>query len=101
MGGRGGGVPGPRGGHDLHGLAAGAADRAADDGTDGLRTRAKLISSGLVPLDGYLADRDGRFDWAEPDEEVHTFVNNQERGGRRRFAGGMVHLRYRTVGTSP
>ncbi len=26
-----------------------------------------------------MADEAGNFDWAEPDEEVHTFVNNLER----------------------
>jgi len=26
-----------------------------------------------------VADEDGNFDWAEPDEEVHTFVNDLER----------------------
>ena len=36
---------------------------------------ARLIYSALNSLDGYVADRDGGFDWAEPDEEVHTFVN--------------------------
>jgi dihydrofolate reductase len=30
-------------------------------------------------LDGYVADRLGNFDWAEPDEEVHTVVNELER----------------------
>jgi dihydrofolate reductase len=40
---------------------------------------AKLIYSTLMSLDGYVADEDGRFDWAEPDEEVHTFINNLER----------------------
>ena len=40
---------------------------------------AKLIYSALTSLDGYVADRDGNFDWAEPDEEVHTFVNDLER----------------------
>ena len=40
---------------------------------------AKLIYSALTSLDGYVADRDGNFDWAEPDEEVHTFVNDNER----------------------
>ncbi len=39
----------------------------------------KLIYSALTSLDGYVADEDGRFDWAEPDEEVHTFVNDLER----------------------
>jgi dihydrofolate reductase len=37
---------------------------------------AKLIYSALTSLDGYLVDRDGKFDWAEPDEEVHTFLND-------------------------
>ena len=40
---------------------------------------AKLIYSALTSLDGYVADRDGNFDWAEPDEEVHTSVNELER----------------------
>jgi dihydrofolate reductase len=40
---------------------------------------AKLIYSAITSLDGYVADEDGKFDWAEPDEEVHTFVNDLER----------------------
>src|SRR5437762_11086934 len=32
-----------------------------------------------MSLDGYVADEKGRFDWAAPDEEVHTFVNDLER----------------------
>ena len=36
---------------------------------------AKLIYSGITSLDGFVADRDGNFDWSEPDAEVHTFVN--------------------------
>jgi dihydrofolate reductase len=32
-----------------------------------------------MSLDGYVADRDGNWDWAAPDEEVHTFVNDLER----------------------
>src|SRR5918999_1288080 len=40
---------------------------------------AKLIYSAIASLDGYVADEDGKFDWAEPDEEVHTFVNDLER----------------------
>jgi dihydrofolate reductase len=39
----------------------------------------KLIYSAITSLDGYVADRDGRFDWAAPDEEVHSFVNELER----------------------
>ncbi len=40
---------------------------------------AKLIYSAIASLDGYVADEDGNFDCAEPDEEVHTFVNDLER----------------------
>jgi dihydrofolate reductase len=40
---------------------------------------ARLIYSVIASLDGYVADEDGNFDWAEPDEEVHTFVNDLER----------------------
>jgi dihydrofolate reductase len=40
---------------------------------------AKLIYSAIASLDGYIADEDGNFDWAAPDEEVHTFINDLER----------------------
>ena len=40
---------------------------------------AKLIYSAITSLDGYVADEEGNFDWAAPDEEVHTFVNDLER----------------------
>jgi dihydrofolate reductase len=40
---------------------------------------AKLIYSAIASLDGYIADEKGEFGWAEPDEEVHAFVNDLER----------------------
>jgi len=40
---------------------------------------ADLIYSSIASLDGYIADEDGNFDWAAPDEEVHNFVNDLER----------------------
>jgi dihydrofolate reductase len=40
---------------------------------------AKLIYSAITSLDGYVADEEGNFDWAEPGEEVHTFINDLER----------------------
>ncbi len=40
---------------------------------------AKLIYSVIASLDGYVADATGNFDWAAPDEEVHSFVNELER----------------------
>lgn len=57
---------------------------------------AKLIYSVLASLDGYIEDIDGNFDWAMPDEEVHQFVNDLERGagthlyGRRMYETLMV-----------
>ena len=39
----------------------------------------KLIYSAIASLDGYIEDEDGSFRWAEPDEEVHAFVNDLER----------------------
>jgi dihydrofolate reductase len=35
-----------------------------------------LIYAAITSLDGYVADEEGRFDWSEPDEEVHAFVND-------------------------
>jgi dihydrofolate reductase len=40
---------------------------------------ARLIYSANASLDGYVADESGKFDWAEPDEEVHAFLNGLER----------------------
>ena len=39
----------------------------------------KLVYSAIASLDGYVADEQGNFDWAAPDEEVHAFVNELER----------------------
>jgi len=57
---------------------------------------AQLIYSAISSLDGYIEDRDGNFDWAMPDEEVHRFINNLERTagtylyGRRMYETMMV-----------
>jgi dihydrofolate reductase len=40
---------------------------------------AMLIYSAIASLDGYIADAEGNFEWAAPDEEVHAFVNELER----------------------
>src|SRR6187397_1195225 len=40
---------------------------------------AKLIYSSIASLDGYVADERGNFDWAAPDDELHSFVNELER----------------------
>jgi dihydrofolate reductase len=57
-----------------------AANGCRDDRPAGIVERVThLIYSAIASLDGYVADRDGRFDWAAPDEEVHAFVNDLER----------------------
>jgi dihydrofolate reductase len=40
---------------------------------------ARLIYMAITSLDGYVADEQGNFDWARPDDEVHAFVNDFER----------------------
>jgi dihydrofolate reductase len=37
---------------------------------------ARLLYVALTSLDGYIADEDGNFDWAAPDDEVHACVND-------------------------
>jgi dihydrofolate reductase len=65
---------------------------------------AKLIYSTIGSLDGYVADADGKFDWAAPDEEVHAFVNELERTagtylyGRRMYE---VMAAWETMHTQP
>ena len=52
---------------------------------------ASLTYVAIASLDGYIEDEQGKFDWAEPDEEVHAFVNDLERSvgtylyGRRMY----------------
>jgi dihydrofolate reductase len=63
----------------------------------------QLTYMAIASLDGYVADRDGKFDWAEPDEEVHSFVNELERSvgaflyGRRMYE---VMAAWETLGTA-
>ena len=40
---------------------------------------ARLIYSAIASADGYVEDAAGSFDWAAPDEELHSFVNDLER----------------------
>ncbi len=40
---------------------------------------ATLSYGAIASVDGYVADADGRFDWAAPDEDLHAFVNDLER----------------------
>ncbi|HEY2898794.1 MAG TPA: dihydrofolate reductase family protein [Gemmatimonadaceae bacterium] len=40
---------------------------------------AKLIYTAIASLDGFVADANGNFAWAAPDDEVHAFINDLER----------------------
>jgi dihydrofolate reductase len=40
---------------------------------------ASLLYMAVASLDGFVADRAGRFDWAVPDDEVHAFINDMIR----------------------
>jgi dihydrofolate reductase len=39
----------------------------------------RLLFSAITSVDGYTVDATGSFDWAAPDPEVHTYVNDVER----------------------
>lgn len=52
---------------------------------------AKLIYSVLASLDGYIEDERGNFDWAEPDVEVHTFINDLTRLVGTHLLGRRMH----------
>ena len=65
---------------------------------------AELVYTAITSLDGLVADTDGNFDWAVPDEEVHAFVNDRERSvgtylcGRRLYE---VMVAWETMDTGP
>jgi dihydrofolate reductase len=65
---------------------------------------AALIYSAIMSLDGFVADVEGGFSWAAPDEQVHAFVNDLERPvgtflyGRRMYE---VMAYWQTAGAEP
>lgn len=65
---------------------------------------ATLIYAAITSLDGFIEDPDGRFDWAEPDPEVHAFINELEAPigthlyGRRMYETMAV---WQTIGDEP
>jgi dihydrofolate reductase len=52
---------------------------------------ASLIYAAIASLDGYVEDEQGNFDWAAPDEEVHAFVNELERGAGTHLYGRRMY----------
>ena len=57
---------------------------------------ARLIYIANCSLDGYIEDSEGKFDWTEPDDEVHKYINDLVRPagthlyGRRMYETMMV-----------
>jgi dihydrofolate reductase len=52
---------------------------------------ARLVYSAIMSVDGYTADADGKFEWAEPDEEVLGFVNDLERRAGTHLLGRRMY----------
>jgi dihydrofolate reductase len=66
----------------------------------------KLIYLITTTLDGYVADKNGSLDWAEPSEEVHSFINDAVRStgtflfGRKMYETMKIWDEIPTEGTS-
>jgi dihydrofolate reductase len=62
---------------------------------------AMLIYSAIASLDGYVADEQGKFDWAKPDDEVHAFVNDLERTAGTYLYGRLMYETMAVWETNP
>jgi dihydrofolate reductase len=65
---------------------------------------ATLLYTVIASLDGYTVDAEGRFDWAEPPEDVHAHVNAAERPVGTYLYGRRVYetmAGWQTLGTEP
>lgn len=51
----------------------------------------RLIYSTNISLDGYIADRQGRFDWSEPSAELHAYFNDLFRPVRTHLYGRRLY----------
>jgi dihydrofolate reductase len=64
----------------------------------------RLIYGAIASLDGYVADADGNFDWAAPDDEVHAFVNELQRAAGTQLLGRRMYdvlAVWETIDTAP
>lgn len=62
---------------------------------------AKLIYFVTAALNGYITDERGKFGWAEPDEEVHQFVNDLFRDVGTYLYGRRMYETMRVWETDP
>ncbi len=61
----------------------------------------KLIYLITTSLDGYVADKDGNFEWAMPSEEVHFFVNDLLRNAATSLLGRNMYETMKVWDTIP
>lgn len=62
---------------------------------------ARLIYTALLSLDGYIEDREGKFDFAFPDEEVHQYANDLERSAGTHLYGRRMYETMMAWETNP
>ena len=62
---------------------------------------ALLRYTAITSLDGYVNDADGGFSWAEPSEELHQVVNDQEREVGTYLLGRRMYETMRFWETAP
>lgn len=51
----------------------------------------RLSYTALCSLDGFIEDESGGFGWAQPDEEVHSFINGLERDAATMLLGRRMY----------
>jgi len=64
----------------------------------------RLVYAAIASLDLYIEDESGGFGWAEPDDEVHAFVNDLERSAGTYLYGRRMYetmAGWETTGTAP
>lgn len=52
---------------------------------------ADLVFMAMMSIDGFMADAEGNFDWAHPDEDVHRFINDRERATGTHLVGRKMY----------
>lgn len=62
---------------------------------------AKLLYFVTASLNGYITDDQGRFGWAEPDNEVHQFVNDLFRDAGTHLYGRRMYETMKVWETEP